>query len=197
MIDWDSRDLRALARSFRRARPFPHVILDGLLSPLDHARVMDDFRWEPHRLLEDEIYRQMRAGDPPQRPVVRAFRDHLVSMLGCSKVAQICGQPLSRGDGAGYVYLEGHYLLPHADWRPGEGRALAYAYYISPPEAGGELELFDCTLERGEIVRTRPARRIAPRANRLVLFEVSQRALHQVREVTRGARMSIAGWYYP
>jgi Rps23 Pro-64 3,4-dihydroxylase Tpa1-like proline 4-hydroxylase len=46
-------------------------------------------------------------------------------------------------------------------------------------------------------LRTRPAKRIEPKASRLVLFAVSETALHQVREVTSGDRASIAGWLYP
>src|SRR5438067_1813589 len=108
-----------------------------------------------------------------------------------------CTRRWRAATGSAYVYLPGHYLLPHSDSRQSEGRAIAYAYYVSAPRKGGELELFDCTMKKGEIVRTWPAKKIAPRANRLVLFAVTDTALHQVREVLRGARTSIAGWFYP
>ena len=99
-------------------------------------------------------------------------------------------RPLTRADGSAYIYLPGHYLLPHSDSRVSEGRAIAYAYYAGAPQKGGELEFFERTARR-------VARKIAPRANRLVLFEVHDLALHQVREVLAGARTSIAGWFYP
>jgi Rps23 Pro-64 3,4-dihydroxylase Tpa1-like proline 4-hydroxylase len=112
-------------------------------------------------------------------------------------VSEICGRRLTRSDGVAYSYLPGHFLLPHSDSRESEGRAVAYAYYVGAPERGGELELFACSTRKGQILRTRPARRIPARANRLVLFEVSDIALHRVCEVTRGARTSLAGWFYP
>lgn len=62
---------------------------------------------------------------------------------------------------------------------------------------GGELELFRCATEAGELVETVSARVIGPRANRLVVFEVGDLSLHQVREVTGGLRISLAGWFYP
>ncbi len=34
-------------------------------------------------------------------------------------------------------------------------------------------------------------------ANRLVVFDVSDVSLHQVREVLAGLRISLAGWFYP
>jgi len=46
-------------------------------------------------------------------------------------------------------------------------------------------------------VATEPAGQIEPRPNRLVVFEVSEASLHQVREVIGGLRISLAGWFYP
>ena len=108
-------------------------------------------------------------------------------------VSQICATKVSRADGSAYAYLPGHYLLPHSDARRAERRSIAYAFYIAAPRQGGELEFFAVSA-RGA---TRAARRIAARANRLVLFEVHDRALHQIREVLAGRRDSIAGWFYP
>jgi hypothetical protein len=193
MIRWP--DPRPLAKAFRTARPFAHVVLDGVLSRADHARLAAEFPLEPQALVENEIYLHLRSSEPPMGEGLRAFCIALAA--SCGTVSQICGRPLSRADGVAYTYLSGHYLLPHSDSRQSEGRAIAYAYYIGAPERGGELELFACTARKGRIVRTRPARRISARANRLVLFEVSDAALHQVREVLRGARTSVAGWFYP
>jgi Rps23 Pro-64 3,4-dihydroxylase Tpa1-like proline 4-hydroxylase len=194
MIRWPG-DVDRLAREFRTAKPFPHVVIDRVLSPEDHARLVADFDQEPQVLVENEIYLHLRSSEPPMQPSLRAF----TAALGAEYpvISTICGSPVTQADGAAYVYLPGHYLLPHSDSRPSEGRAIAYAYYVSAPKRGGELELFESRTRRGEIVRTRAARRIAPRPNRLVLFAVSDLALHRVREVLDGARTSIAGWFYP
>ena len=187
MIRWPA-DLGPLARRFGKARPFKHLVLDGALSADEHARIAAAFDEEPHVLVETEIYLHLRSSDPPMTPALGAFHHALQS--ACAAVSQICGRPLTRADGSAYVYLPGHYLLPHSDSRVSEGRALAYAYYAGAPKKGGELELFDRT-------GMRVARRIAARPNRLVIFEVHDHALHQVCEVLDGARTSIAGWFYP
>jgi Rps23 Pro-64 3,4-dihydroxylase Tpa1-like proline 4-hydroxylase len=98
-----------------------------------------------------------------------------------------------------YVYLAGSCLLPHNDLGSGEaGRILAWTYYLLPRERfeGGELELFECTLDGDEIVGAAAALRIEPVENRFVVFDVSPRSLHQVREVTSGGRVSLSGWFY-
>jgi Rps23 Pro-64 3,4-dihydroxylase Tpa1-like proline 4-hydroxylase len=64
------------------------------------------------------------------------------------------------------------------------------------PPAGGELELFACAVGKGEITRVDAGRVIEPRANRLVVFDVSDASLHRVCEVMSGLRLSLAGWFY-
>jgi len=46
------------------------------------------------------------------------------------------------------------------------------------------------------VTEQHPVKCIEPRANRLVLFEVGPAAVHQVRGVTAGARVSLSGWFY-
>ena len=194
MIRWPS-DLDAAARAFRSARPFAHVIIDDALEAGQLARMAASFGEEPQLLIENEIYLHLRSSEPP---VTRPLRDFCAALqASCATVARLCGQPLSRADGSAYAYLPGHYLLPHSDSRKSEGRAVAYAFYVGAPEAGGALELFECERRDDQIVRTKPVQRIEARANRLVLFEVHDFALHQVCEVLQGARTSIAGWFYP
>jgi Rps23 Pro-64 3,4-dihydroxylase Tpa1-like proline 4-hydroxylase len=60
---------------------------------------------------------------------------------------------------------------------------------------GGELELFACEMNGDDVVHARSAQLIEPRANRLVLFDVSTASLHQVREVLAGTRVSLTGWF--
>jgi Rps23 Pro-64 3,4-dihydroxylase Tpa1-like proline 4-hydroxylase len=105
---------------------------------------------------------------------------------------------VSHIDMRAYAYREGHYLLPHTDHRDGLERVLAYAYYLPTPTppTGGELELFECSLQDGELTAIASAKLIEPVPNRLVIFEVSDVSLHQVREVTAGLRLSLAGWFY-
>jgi Rps23 Pro-64 3,4-dihydroxylase Tpa1-like proline 4-hydroxylase len=175
-----------------RHRPVKHQLVDDFLALEALQSLKEAFLEEPRVRLESEIYSHERGTSPPAHPVLRAF---------CTKVFDErkrfgeAFKALTRIDGAAYLYKTSDYLLPHSD--KGDSRALAYVFYLWPCGRGGELELFDCTTQGSQIVRTRPAERIAPKANRLVLFEVSETALHQVREITEGTRASIAGWLYP
>jgi len=190
-------DANALAVTWRSARPFPHVILDGLLAPDELQALREEIARTPHFPNHTDFYEMM--GSPEELgPAATAFREALDDP-GREVVARVTGKAPARVSLRSYVYLAGSYLLPHNDMGTAEtGRIVAWAYYLLPRErcAGGELELFDCTLDGDEIVGATPALRIEPVENRLVVFDVSPRSLHQVREVTSGGRVSLSGWYY-
>lgn len=198
-IDLSSWDLPALADAWRAARPFPHVVIDGLVRDERRADLLDAFGEEPCSLLHDEIFELEASAIELDHPVLRGFRDELGGPAVREAVLAVTGKRLGRIEMRGYGYREGHYLLPHSDHQRGVDRALAYAYYLDTPfpVSGGELELFDCELEGGEVVAARSARVIPPLPNRIVLFDVGDVSLHQVREVLEGMRLSLAGWYYP
>jgi Rps23 Pro-64 3,4-dihydroxylase Tpa1-like proline 4-hydroxylase len=192
-------DCAELAESWQAAEPFAHVVIDGALSAERIAELMRALDDEPADRIVDDIYEVMATAEPPVGAVLRDFAAELGAPETLATVERITGQRVSRADVRGYAYHAGHFLLPHADWREGSGRAVAYALYLAagPELRGGELELFRATVdEAGTIVATEPAARIAPRSGRLVLFEVGKATLHQVREVLAGTRVSLAGWFY-
>lgn len=188
----------AAAAAWRAARPFPHLVIDDFVAAesLDELlAILDD---EPVHPQESDIFAFEATAPEPTTSELRGLRDELAAVLAPG-LSRITGKAVTRVDLRAYAYRPGHYLLPHSDHRVGLARALAYAYYLpSPaPPVGGELELFQCRLERGEIVATDSALVIEPRANRLVVFDVSDVSLHQVREVLSGLRISLAGWFHP
>ncbi|KAI5161970.1 prolyl 3-hydroxylase /prolyl 3,4-dihydroxylase [Nematocida ausubeli] len=102
------------------------------------------------------------------------------------------------------IYKSGDFLLPHDDC-VGQ-RVLAFSFYLNDPlastsdEAGAEKkESTDPNEKNGALVLYESdgrtiAKRIAPIANRLVIFEVSGRSYHEVEMMTRGTRMALTGW---
>lgn len=192
------QDEERLARAWRAATPFPHLVFDDLVAAdllPELLAVVDEEPVSDHR---GDIFAFEATAPEPRTPAFRdlrgAFADAFAGALG-----RISGKAVQRADMRAYAYRAGHHLLPHTDHQEGVGRVLAYAYYLPSPEPpeGGELELFRCSTEQGEIVETVSARVIEPRANRLVVFEVGDVSLHQVREVSAGLRISLAGWFYP
>lgn len=191
-------DEAELARSWREAAPFPHLVFDDFTpveaQPLLSA-VLED---EPTASYAGDIFTFEASAPEPRTQPLRELRDAFAAALA-PPLSRITGKALGRADMRAYGYRAGHYLLPHSDHQLAAGRALAFAWYLPSPEPpdGGELELFACRLEAGSILETTSARVIEPRANRLVVFDVGDVSLHQVREVLSGLRISLAGWFYP
>jgi len=192
------QDEARLAKAWREAEPFPHLVFEDVVADEDMAALFEIVEDEPVDRYEGDILAFDATAPEAVTEAMRGLRDEFSAVLAPA-LARITGKAVRRADMRAYAYRVGHYLLPHADHQDGLGRALAFAYYLPSPEppVGGELELFRCTLADGELVATIPDRRIAPRGNRLVVFDVSDVSLHQVCEVLGGLRISLAGWFYP
>lgn len=191
-------DEPALARTWRAAQPFPHLVIDDVVPREALPALFEILDDEPVERYEGDLFRFEATAPEPTTEALRTLRASFAASLAPA-LSRITGNPVSRVDLRAYAYRVGHYLLPHADHQEGLGRVLAYAYYLPSPEppTGGELELFACRSEEGALVSTASALLIAPRPNRLVVFDVSEVSLHQVREVLDGLRISLAGWFYP
>lgn len=187
-----------LADRWRSAEPFPYLVFDALVADdalPDLLAILED---EPVDRYEGDIFAFEASAPEPRSDGLRGLRASFADTFA-APLSRITAKPLRRADMRAYAYRAGHYLLPHSDHQEGVGRALAFAYYLPTPEPpeGGELELFTCVRSSGEVVETKTARLIEPRPNRLVVFDVSDVSLHQVREVLSGLRVSLSGWLYP
>jgi hypothetical protein len=192
------KDEEKLAETWRAAEPFPHLVIDDFVPDEALPELLAIVDEEPVDRYAGDIFSFEATAPEPKTEGLRALRDAFASTLAPT-LSRIAAKPLRRVDMRAYAYRAGHYLLPHSDHQQGVGRALAYAYYLPSPEPpeGGELELFRCVMESGEIVATESERLVEPRPNRLIVFDVSDVSLHQVREVLGGLRPSLAGWFYP
>ncbi len=191
-------DVPALAAAWRAAAPFPHVVIDGMVNEMRLAVLRDAIPREPLAAEHSEIVDCFASGPKLVEPNLVAFGAAMAAPDMLAAVRAITGKAVRTVEVRSYCYVAGSYLLPHTDGRRDLGRQLAFAAYLTGDGQceGGELELFRCHVDAdGEIVATEPAGIIEHRGNRLVLFDVSETSLHQVREVTQGARVSLAGWY--
>lgn len=188
----------ALAERWRSASPFPHLVIDDVLEAAELAALMAELDEESVEPYEAELFRFEASAPEPRSDELRAIRAGFAEMLA-PPLTRITGRRVTRVDMRAFAYRPGHYLLPHTDHQEDLARQLAYIFYLPTPEPpiDGALELFACRAEGGEIVATESARLIEPRPNRLVVFEVADVSLHQVREVLGGLRISLAGWFYP
>ncbi|MEO7097287.1 MAG: 2OG-Fe(II) oxygenase [Polyangiales bacterium] len=193
VADWK---LDELGRAWTEARPFPHVVVDDFVAPDTLVSLLQAVSQEPHWPNRGEIYDFMASSPEVAHPTLQAFQAALGSPDVLAAVRAISGRAVTSVDLRSYVYTPGSYLLPHADSRASIGRLIAYAFYVFTEGCeGGELELFTCEMADNEVVHATPAQRITPRANRIVLFDVTNASLHQVREVLAGNRVSLTGWF--
>ncbi len=178
------------------AAPFPHLVIDD--AARDPEALLELLEEEGVARYEGDLFVFEASPPEPRSDELKRIRAEFAATY-CDALSRITGHAVSRIDMRAYAYRPGHYLLPHTDHQDGLSRRLAYAYYLPSPDApaGGELELFAVEHHEGEITATPSATLIAPVANRLTIFEVSDRSLHQVREVLGGLRLSLAGWFYP
>lgn len=197
-LDARWRDEAALAEAWRSAAPFPHLVIDDFAPAAALPELLELLEEEPVEHRRSDLFSFDATAPEPESAAVRALRDQLFATLG-PPLSRLTGRALGRADLRAYAYRAGHYLLPHTDHQRALGRVVAYAYYLPTPEPpeGGELELYRCALADGELGDIAPAKRIEPVPNRIVLFEVGDQSLHQVREVLSGLRLSLAGWFYP
>lgn len=196
-LDVDRWDTGALAAAWAAAAPFPHVVIDDALATDALDGLRRALAQEPHWAERSELVDGMASATTFTQPVLRTFAAELAAAPTLAAVRAITGKAVTRAEVRSYVYLPGGYLLPHTDHRAEVGRQVAFAAYVHDDGTcgGGELELFRCSFDGGDLVATEPVRRIEPRPARLVLFDVSPSSLHQIREITAGARVAMAGWF--
>lgn len=194
--EWN--DEATLARAWQEAVPFPHLVFDDFVRDEGLSELLAIVEEEAVEHYQADIYAFDATAPESKTEALRALRETFAQTLA-GPLSRITSQTVRRADMRAYAYRPGHFLLPHSDHQLGVGRALAYAYYLPTPDmpTGGELELYRCTIDGGEVVATESARLVEPRPNRLVVFGVNDVSLHQVREVLSGLRVSLSGWFYP
>jgi hypothetical protein len=198
ILDIGRWNLPLLARRWRRARPFPHVVMPRALDDARCEALLAALEEEPAERIVSEVYEVMATGETFSAEPLPALAAELGSDAVLAAVAAVTGKAVRRAKVRGYAYGPAHYLLPHADRDADALRQVAFVIYLHASDdlIGGEFELYDCRVELGQLVVTDPGGCIVPEAGMLLLFDVSEVSLHRVREVERGLRASLAGWFY-
>jgi Rps23 Pro-64 3,4-dihydroxylase Tpa1-like proline 4-hydroxylase len=186
------------------SKPFPHVIL--------HHVMKDDILLHQARKELEQAMKHEKSNDLYQFTQTAALGDFTLKENALAAVSQALYsqewvtylRKMSRLalderpiDVAGQYYRRTDHLLCHDDKL--EGRRVAFILYLVDEdwneEDGGQLELFSID-EYGQpkdIIR-----RIVPRWNTLVFFEVTPISYHQVAEVRSKTkqRISLSGWLH-
>jgi hypothetical protein len=204
-------DEPALRQAWAAAEPFPSVLIDGFLAPAfarDVAAALPSFEEARSRGREFRAVNERGKVQVTQAehfpPAIRALRELFAAPELLAALERITGvRGLLADDelvgGGIHVMAPGAHLDVHVDFNCIADRgiyrrlnALLFLNETWEDGWGGELELWD-----EHVARRHHA--FAPRLNRLVLFETSERSFHGVRRVTSppgAVRRSFAVYYY-
>lgn len=211
LISVTARDREALRDAYRRATPFPHVVIDGFLDPGFARAVAAAY---PEASAAARIGKTFRAlnergktqiTDPAQfpKPVQElntqlSSRDWLETIGFVTGISKLVADPELVGGGM-HLMAPGALLDVHVDFNLLEERALHRRLNILVflnedwrPGWGGGLELWDAGVKRC-------VRRFEPKLNRCVVFETSEISYHGVQGLScppDRRRLSFAAYYY-
>lgn len=203
----------ALAEEFRRAVPFPHVVLDGLFDAALLAEVESEFppvTGFPWTIMQNE-WEYKLANETPKhwgnttRSVLKYLNsDPFVAQLEkLTGLTRLISDPTFRGGGLHQIPPDG-YLKIHTDFNEHNGvflgkgwnRRLNLLVFLNSDWAeswGGEFEMWSRDGRE-------PVSKVAPVFNRTVIFETSDQSFHghphPLRCPPTRTRKSLALYYY-
>ena len=190
LIDFERLEssLPGLVARYRGAAPFPHIVLDDVLTPAALEAVYDEFdaidedTWRKYLHVNERKYANTDASTwgPVLQQLLDAFAsDRFVAFLG--ELAGFEGLLADKSlDGGGlHRSLDGGYLNVHADFTAHHvhqtwQRRVNLLLYLNrewEPEWGGDLELWTTDMSHC-------AAKVAPQGNRMLLFTTSEEAFH-------------------
>ncbi len=177
--------------------PFSHAIVRNFLDESTLDLVIDALAGLEYDFKESDLFSYWSSVDLTDidHPAINILRDDLGDSIWRKEVSKAFNvKKLKKIDMGAYVYGLGDFLLPHDDQV--EGRIIAYSLHLTPEileEMGGTLDLFEADLEG----KSKMVDSIVPEYNSLIMFEVSKKSWHQVREIlTDIQRLTVTGWYH-
>lgn len=204
------RRLPELAAEYAAAKPYPHIVLDGVLRPetLERAyREFDDLdltHWNNYLHVNERKYSntavatwgdtlaELSAAFTSER--FTTFLSQLTGFANLRPDPSLDGGGLHRSLPGGFLNIHADFTAhhTHANWQ----RRVNLLLYLNrewQPEWGGDLELWDRDMR--ECVST-----VAPVGNRILLFTTDEHSYHGHPEPLRCpdgmARQSMALYYF-
>lgn len=206
-------DPKELAARYRAARPFPHIVLDGLFEPAFLERALEHFpdpghsHWSRH---DSAVERKLTSRtdktlpDPMRETLFwfnsSTFIDFLEELTG---IRGLVPDPHFEGAGPHCTDYGGRLQL-HTDFRfhkrLGLDRRINAILFLNKDwqeSHGGHLELWEHKARGGRLEPSACVERIAPVFGRLVVFNTTDFTFHGHPDPFRGeARRSIALYYF-
>jgi len=163
----------------KHAQPFLHFVKDEFLNASMFEKVKRIHASCAFKEQHTDLFRFLQTDDLKNQDDLEEFRGCVMDLLG--SVVDTSGGWI---DLFGSYYRSGDYLLCHDDRT--EHRKYAFVYYLQDHASGG-LVLY-------ENDAMSVSKRIDVRANRLVVFEVSEISFHEVEYCEENGRRAFSGW---
>lgn len=180
-------------RRFLAGKPFRHVVIRNAFGPAAVDALREELGTRRLRRTNNRLYAAgqlslARAKTPVARSWFRfILQDFLpwVESVADRSLCRLLVQPMA------YRYGRSDYLKPHND-ATGQ-RAIAFILNLSDfsVREGGRLLLLECRRNN----RLRVVKKLPHRFNSVVLFEVSDKSVHQIEPLaTHKKRLTVSGW---
>ena len=192
--------IEELRKRFFDGKPYRYLVIENFLDYEIAKRVLSALKKEKFEHKESDLFSLSQTMDfvDVKSNVLREFYE----LMSCEELGRwlekIIGIKLKIGkiDMSGSLYESCDYLLCHDDL-VGE-RKIAFVFYLSSLEKGEGGEFV--TYESADDVYVRrvgkEAKKVIPKFNSILIFEVSEKSFHSVEEVLKGKRYAIGGWWY-
>ena len=191
----DKDKIKELKQVFAEGGPYRHLFIEGFLIDDKAREILKELNKEEFEHKESDLFSFSQTKDFVNLGdgILKEFHDFFGSEEFRNWIEEISGIKLEGVvDMSGSLYKSCDYLLCHDDRL--EGRKIAYVYYLSENfnrEDGGAFVMFySADGKAGEIKK-----KILPVCNSFLMFEVSEKSLHEVEEVLSDKkRYAIGGW---
>ena len=182
--------IKKLREGFLDREPYGYVLIENFLNKRTAKEILEVLKKEKFEHKECDLFSLNQTNDFASigKGILKEFYYFMKSGEFVKWLGGITGIKLkTRIDMSGSLYKSCDYLLCHDDRL--EGRKIAFVYYLSKCKGGG-LVMYN---NDGRNVGNE-AKRISPKFNSVLLFEVSKKSFHSVDEVISGKRYAIGGW---
>lgn len=198
LLDYDTLEARLaeLANQYRSNAPYPHIVIDNLLSREVVERLLEEYPNDQHSpLWNDASHKDKASGEyvqllkrnvrdnlrmpPTYRQLFWELNSHafLGALSSLTGIANLIPDPNLRGAGIHQIG-RGGFLKVHADFAThrefGLDRRLNFLLYLNEnwqESWGGHLELWDALMQG-------PPKRVLPVLNRCVVFSTTATSFH-------------------
>ena len=188
--------IKSLNNLFIKNSPFPNLEMTRFLEKKKLIQLIKSIAKQPFHPKKSDLFQFSQTSDllKVNDKVIQEFVSLLKSKEMVSFMHELTGLKLNgKIDLFCSIYQDTDYLLVHDDQL--KGRKIAFMFYLSDlnEKDGGALALYDNKNKVPYMI----TKRVLPRLNSFVFFEVSPISFHSVEEVVSNKqRIALTGWFH-